>query len=65
MWRAAKSGFMSHTRRYPTDLIGRRWSIVERLLPRELPRAPGGRPPEHSKRKIVNVMLYHVRAGGA
>ncbi|MDQ6805341.1 MAG: IS5 family transposase [Actinomycetota bacterium] len=56
---------MSPTGRYPTDLTDRQWSIVEPLLPSEPPRGPGGRPLVHSKREVVNAILYHLRAGGA
>jgi len=56
---------MSTDRRYPTDLTDRQWRIVEPLLPRDPPRAPGGRPARHEKREIVNAILYQVRAGGA
>ena len=44
--------------RYPTDLTNRQWSIIERLLPEVGPRAPGGRPPIHLKREIVNAIFY-------
>ncbi|MCA1678524.1 MAG: IS5 family transposase, partial [Actinobacteria bacterium] len=33
--------------------------------PSDPPRAPGGRPPRHEKREIVNAILYQVRTGGA
>ncbi|MCA1679310.1 MAG: IS5 family transposase [Actinobacteria bacterium] len=56
---------MSTSKRYPTDLTDRQWALVEPLLPSDPPRGPGGRPPEHSKREIVNAILYQVRAGGA
>jgi transposase len=56
---------MSLKRRYPTDLTDGQWSIVEPLLPVYLPRTPGGRPPEHSKREVVNAILYLARAGCA
>jgi len=56
---------MSPKKRYPTDLTDRQWRLVESLLPTDSPRAPGGRPPRHEKREIVNAILYHVRAGGA
>jgi len=60
-----ESRCMSPKRRYPTDLTDGQWSIVEPLLPVYLPRTPGGRPPEHSKREIVNAILYLARAGCA
>lgn len=55
---------MSSSERYPTDLTDGQWAIVAPLLWAE-PRGPGGRPPEHERREVVNAILYHVRAGGA
>ena len=55
---------MSSKRRYPTDLTGRQWRLVEPLLP-EPPPGPAGRPPKHGKREVVNAILYQVRAGGS
>ena len=55
---------MSKKRRYPTDLTERQWRLVVPLLP-EPPPGPAGRPPKHSKREIVNAILYQVRAGGS
>jgi transposase len=46
-------------------LTDRQWSIVEPLLPREPPRAPGGRPASHEKRAVLNAILYLGRAGCA
>jgi transposase len=37
--------------------------MLERLLPDPPARGPGGRPAEHSKREIVNAILYVARAG--
>jgi transposase len=56
---------MATKRRYPTDLTDRQWSMVEPLLPETEPVAPGGRPPVHSKREIVNAILYLTRSGCA
>ena len=56
---------MSPKRRYPTDLTDRQWSIIEDLIPEVEPLGPGGRPLVHSKREIVNAILYVVRAGCA
>ena len=50
--------------RYPSDLTDRQWELVEPLLPGP-PAGPAGRPPEHSKREIVNAILYLTRAGCA
>jgi transposase len=55
---------VSAKRRYPTDVTDRQWELIEPLLP-DPPPGPAGRPPEHSKREIVNAILYHVRAGGS
>jgi transposase len=52
-------------RRYPSDLTDRQWAIIEPLLPETVPAAPGGRPPLHAKREIVNAILYLTRAGCA
>ena len=54
---------MSAKRRYPTDLTDRQWALIEPLLPE--PSSNPGRPAKHSKREIVNAILYHVRAGGS
>jgi transposase len=54
---------MSPMRRYPTDLTNRQWAIVEPLLPEIEPLGPGGRPQVHSKREIVNAILYLTRTG--
>jgi transposase len=55
---------MPNKRRYPTDLTERQWRLIEPLLP-EPPPGPAGRPAKHSKREIVNAILYQVRAGGS
>jgi transposase len=51
-------------RRYPSDLTDRQWELIESLLP-EPPAGPAGRPAEHSKREIVNAILYLTRTGCA
>jgi putative transposase len=45
---------------YPSDLREAEWAILEPLVP-----APkrGGRPARHSRREIVNGILYVVRGG--
>ena len=48
--------------RYPTDLTDEQWDLVELLLP---PPKTGGRPPLHSRRVIINAILYLARAGCA
>lgn len=59
------TGVVATGRRYPSDLTDRQWAIIEPLLPKTVPAAPGGRPPEYSKREIVNAILYLTRAGCA
>ncbi len=54
---------MSSPRRYPSDLTGEQWALLELLLPEPDPRA-GGRPRRHPRREIVNAILYVVRSGG-
>ena len=50
---------MAH-RAYPTDLTDAQWAILEPLVP---PPQPGGRPPAHARRELVNAMLYVLRGG--
>jgi len=54
---------MAAKRRYPSDLTDRQWAIVEPLLPEVEASGPGGRPPLHAKREIVNAILYVTRSG--
>ena len=49
-------------RRYPTDLTDAEWAILEPHVP---PPKPGGRPPAHPRRELVDAMLYVLRSGGA
>jgi len=49
-------------RAYPTDLTDAQWAFLEPLVP---PPKPGGRPPKHPRRELVNAMLYGLRSGGA
>jgi putative transposase len=49
-------------RTYPTDLTDAQWAILEPYVP---PPKPGGRPPNHPRRELVNGMLYILRSGGA
>jgi transposase len=50
---------MSRTR-YPTDLTDRQWKRIEQLVPRP---KPGGRPAKHTRREVVNAILYQARNG--
>jgi transposase len=45
---------------YPHDLTDAEWAILEPLVP--APR-PGGRPPKHEWREVVNAILYVLRTG--
>ena len=49
-------------RAYPTDLTDAQWAVLEPLIP---PPKPGGRPPKHSRRDLVDGMLYILRSGEA
>jgi transposase len=52
----------SGRRRYPTDLTDAEWQLLAPLIPAP---KPGGRPPIHDRRELVNAMAYWVRAGCA
>jgi transposase len=45
---------------YPSDLRDGEWAILAPLVPAV---KPGGRPARHSRREIVNAILYVVRGG--
>jgi putative transposase len=45
---------------YPYDLTDAEWRILEPLVPVPL---PGGRPPRHARREIVNAILSVLRTG--
>jgi|SRR5579872_1045629 len=45
---------------YPSDLRAGEWAVLELLVPAV---KPGGRPARHSRREIVNAILYVVRGG--
>lgn len=51
---------MSSKRRYPSDLTDSQWALLEPLLSAA---KPGGRPEKHSRREVVNAILYVVRTG--
>jgi putative transposase len=46
----------------PTDLSHAEWAVLEPLVP---PPKPGGRPPEHPRREIIDALAYWIRAGCA
>lgn len=45
---------------YPSDLHEGEWTVLEPLVPAV---KAGGRPARHSRREIVNAILYVVRGG--
>ena len=45
-----------------TDLSDAEWDRLEPLVPAA---KPGGRPPKHTRREIVNGICYAIRSGGA
>ncbi|MCC2280955.1 IS5 family transposase [Streptomyces sp. ET3-23] len=47
---------------YATDLSDVEWELLELLVP---PPKPGGRPPKHPRREIVDALSYWLRAGCA
>ncbi|MFI6476059.1 IS5 family transposase [Streptomyces sp. NPDC050516] len=49
-------------RAYPTDLSDGEWAVLAPLVP---PPRPGGRPPKHERREIIDALAYWVRAGCA
>jgi transposase len=53
---------MTCRRPYDTDLTDREWEQLKPLVPLA---KPGGRPPIHSRREILNGIFYAVRSGCA
>jgi transposase len=51
---------MNERKAYPTDLTDDQWAHIRLLLPRK--RGKGGRP-KHSRREMLNAILYIVRSG--
>jgi len=51
---------MSTRRSYPTDLSDAEWKVLEPFVPAV---KAGGRPAEHTRREIVNAILYVLRSG--
>ena len=45
---------------YPSDLNDTEWEVLKTYIPEPL---QGGRPSEHSRREIVNGILYVLRTG--
>ena len=51
-------------REYPSSVTENEWEILEPLLP-SAPLTLRGRPQLHTKREILNGILYILRTGGA
>ena len=49
---------------YPSSLTESEWEVLRPLLP-EAPDGTRGRPREHSRRAIIDGILYIIRTGGA
>jgi putative transposase len=49
-------------RAYPSDLTDAEWAILAPLVP---PAKPGGRPPRHTRRELIDAMSYVLRTGCA
>ena len=50
---------MNTRKAYPTDLNDQQWQAIERLLPKK----KQGRDPQHSRREMMNALLYMARTG--
>src|SRR5690349_1355965 len=50
---------MSERKPYPTDLSDEQWQQIERLLPKK----KQGREALHSRREMMNALLYWARTG--
>ena len=53
---------MEYRQAYDTNLTDAEWNRLESLVPAP---KPGGRPPKHARREIVNGICYAIRSGGA
>ncbi len=49
---------------YPSSLTDPEWEILVELLPKSNPTLRG-RSPKHSKREIIDGILYIIRTGGS
>lgn len=49
---------------YPSSVKDVEWEILKKLLPTNKPYTRG-RPPEYSRRSIIDGILYIIRTGGA
>ena len=50
---------MTERKPYPTDLTDEQWDLIASLFPKKT----RGRPPIHSRREMMNALLYMVRTG--
>jgi len=50
---------MSERKPYPTDLNDKQWARIEPLLPKK----KQGRDAQHSRREMMNALLYWARTG--
>jgi transposase len=50
---------MDERKHYPTDLSDEQWQILESLPPKKR----RGRNPAHSRREMINALLYLARTG--
>ena len=48
---------------YSTDLSDAEWAHIEEIFSPAPPKGPGGRPPKHSLREILNAIFYLTRTG--
>ena len=53
---------MEDRQAYDTDLTDAEWNRLEPLVPAT---KPGGRPPKHTRREIVNGICNAIRSGRA
>ena len=45
---------------FPARLTDAEWAVLEPLIP---PNRPGGRPPKHTRRAVLDAIIYVVRQG--
>ncbi len=50
---------MNERKPYPTDLNDEQWARIEALLPKK----KQGRDAQHSRREMMNALLYWARTG--
>ena len=62
MAEVARCELVAKNKRYPSDLTDAQWELIEPLVP--APRS-GGRPAVHSRRRVVDAILYVDRTGCA